>query len=401
MKNILSLILILFLIPLSSSFTKAQESGLIWQTDSDSLFSLVLENNKTLIAAREMLQSSIYFAGTGNTPPDPEVELGYLTGMPSSLGNRVDFKVSQSFEFPTAYIQRSKAKNVRVSEAELIYAIKKQEILNRSMHVRITRLYLKRMEDLLSKRLYKAALLLEQFKQKQAYGEIGKLELSQANLQTIALKGELEKVKSELLINEAELYEISGGAVSELNDSIFPKLELPAREELIDAYNNSPEMLVMLGESQLKSIEHKLAKSLALPQFNAGYYAESLIGEQFKGFQFGFSIPLWENSRKMKYAKSELALAQANEAKYQFVQDLELKKQLDQVEYSRMQYLELKAALSEINDEDLLAKSLELGEISFSEYIYASEFYFQNVKRLHSYERNLNLLMSDILKIYY
>ncbi len=39
---------------------------------------LVLENNPTLRAAREAYQVALLRAGTGNTPPNPEVEFGYL-----------------------------------------------------------------------------------------------------------------------------------------------------------------------------------------------------------------------------------------------------------------------------------------------------------------------------------
>ena len=51
--------------------------------DVDSLMLLVLEHNMSLKVAREASRTAILRAGTGNTPPDPEFEIGYLYGDPA------------------------------------------------------------------------------------------------------------------------------------------------------------------------------------------------------------------------------------------------------------------------------------------------------------------------------
>jgi len=45
---------------------------------SDSLLKTIREHNRTLQTAWETYQVAMLRAGTGNTPPDPEVEFGYL-----------------------------------------------------------------------------------------------------------------------------------------------------------------------------------------------------------------------------------------------------------------------------------------------------------------------------------
>ena len=91
-------IIILFLILSLCKGIAAQEA--------DSLMKLVLEKNRELKVAREACQVAILQAGTGNTPPDPEVEFAYLFGKPTDLGNRLDFGISQQLDFPTAYLHR-------------------------------------------------------------------------------------------------------------------------------------------------------------------------------------------------------------------------------------------------------------------------------------------------------
>ncbi len=109
MKTRIIIVLILTFGMIAS--TEAQEA--------DTLMKLVLEQNRELKVAREVYQVSILEAGTGNTPPDPEVEFAYLFGKPSDLGNRIDFGITQQLDFPTTYIHRSKVKKINSSRAEL------------------------------------------------------------------------------------------------------------------------------------------------------------------------------------------------------------------------------------------------------------------------------------------
>jgi hypothetical protein len=53
-----------------------------------------------------------------------------------------------------------------------------------------------------------------------------------------------------------------------------------------------------------------------------------------------------------------------------------------------------------VNDEELLKIALEMGEISLSEYIYASDFYFRNIQSLHKFKRDQLLLEADLMKVY-
>ena len=79
----------------------------------DSLLKTVLENNKSLRAARQMQQVTVLDARTGNTPSDPRIEFGYLFGNPEDIGNRTDFSVSQQFDFPTSYVIKSRMKQLK------------------------------------------------------------------------------------------------------------------------------------------------------------------------------------------------------------------------------------------------------------------------------------------------
>src|SRR5690554_5758435 len=65
------------------------------------------KNNKTLSALRKNAEAQRLENKTGNYLQNPEVEYNYLWGNPTPVGNRTDFNVTQSFDFPTAYRYRN------------------------------------------------------------------------------------------------------------------------------------------------------------------------------------------------------------------------------------------------------------------------------------------------------
>ncbi len=400
--------IIVFLLVLAFETTAAQEAQLSGkipdhtvQLSQDSLFKIVEENNTALKAASGLLESSILRARTGNTPSDPEVEFGFLAGFPSTVGDRIDFRVMQEFDFPTAYLHMSRAKDLKIEEAELLYALTRQEILSGAKQLWIERIYLNRLDLLLSERLVKSERLLSHYRKMVETGEAGKLSLSQVNLHAVALRGEMEQIKGDIKGNSEAMIEITGGKISETGSTVFPESFLPEEEIIREAYRQSAEIEYYSSEADLKTVEKQLALSQALPKFKAGYYSETLIDQRFSGISVGLSIPLWENSNRVKYAKAGMNHAAADADRYRSKQKMELAQKLVRMETLLQQANALREALSMVNDDELLGMALEMGEISLSEYIFASDFYFQNVKKLLVYERDMLLLEADMMKVFY
>ena len=163
-------------------------------SNSDSLMKTILESNPTLRAARENYQVTLLQAGTGNTPPDPELEMGYLYGSPTELGNRVDFSVTQEVDFPTSYIHKSRIRKIRASQAELDFVIVRQEVMLLARQLWIEHVYLNQRESLLKKRLDQAETINKHFKQKLESGEVSHLAYSQSNLQLASMRSEYDQV---------------------------------------------------------------------------------------------------------------------------------------------------------------------------------------------------------------
>lgn len=376
-------------------------TGLQGAETQDSLFQIVMEHNKALRAARDRRQAKQLESQTGQSPGNPTVELGYLSGYPESIGNRLDFRVSQEFDFPTAYIHLSRAGDLKAEEASLVYELYRQDILSGAWQLWIDGIYLNKVEALLSRRLDKAELLHQHFRQLVDAGEEGQLALSQSNLQTVALKGALDRVRGDIRENGAALQEVTGGMVTAAEDTLFPEFQFPAEEQVLEAYSDGPAMKYYGAEAELKKVQQQLAVSHALPKFSAGYYSETVIDQRFRGVSVGITVPLWEHANRLKHAKAEVIHAASDRERYRSRQHMELSQKMVRWERLGMQISELQDALSQVNDESLLSIALELGEISLSEYIFATELYFQNVIKLMEYQRERLKLEADLLKIYY
>ncbi len=368
---------------------------------SDSLLKTILENNRTLRTAWESFQVAMLEAGTGNTPPNPEVEMGYLYGSPSELGNRLDFSVTQQVDFPTAYIYKSRLRKIRSYQAELDYLIVKQEVMLQAKQLWIEHIYLNQRERLLEKRLQQANTINEHFKQKLEAGEVSHLAYSQSNLQLASIRTEFDQLLMEIRNIELAWTEISGGTEVEIRDTIFPLPIEILPDSLLNVYQQSPQMLRYSQELQSKEEEKKLAVSETLPRLKAGYYSESVLDVKFKGFQVGITVPLWENTNRIKQAKSEISFAMEDAQRYTNLQQREVRQKLEQLESLRTRTKVLEEALGSGRSQELLAISLENGEISMSEYFYASDFYYRNEQLLLQYRRDLLVQEAELLKVYY
>ena len=405
MKNLYKLTLLLLvgaLLPISGqmSLGAGEEAYLFSFPSPDSLLNKVLVNNRSLKAARELYEVNILSARTGITPPDPQVEISYLVGTPSEIGNRTDFSVSQQFDFPTAYIHMSRARDLKQEKAELQYTLARQDILLQAMQLWLERIYLNQQESILFGRLTLSEKIVNHYREMMTAGESGQLSYSQSRLQTTALRSEYERTAMKIRSNQLALEEICGGEVVDVQDRVYPPAGIYISDSILQAYRSSSEMQLIQRNMELKAEQKSLSVSQNLPKLTAGYYSETVLNLRYKGFQVGFSVPLWENASKVKKAKSELLFAEADAARYESLQQMEVVEKIDRLASLRSQVEEIEGALGEVNDERLLNLAFEAGEISLSEYFYASELYFRNVSLLLEMRRDQLLLEAELMRVY-
>ncbi len=375
--------------------------SIAWTQEVDSLMKLVLENNRSLLVARETSRTAILRAGTGNTPPDPEFELGYLFGNPDQIGNKVNILVKQQMDFPTAYAHRSKLKKIRRTRAELEYLLIRQEVLSEARQLWVRQIHLNQISLLLNQRLRQALIIRSDVAEMLEAGEVGLLQYNQANLMVASIESEFEEVQSDLQNNRLALLEMTGGQDLELRDTLFPEPILIREDSLLADYRRGPGAQLHQQDRNEKERETSLARSEHLPKISAGYFSETIPSEAFRGFTVGISVPLWENTQTVKTARSALIRSEAKYDQYLYEQESKIRQKLNQLNNLHRRVEKLEEALGSANSLNLLTSSMSSGEISLSEYFYNSDFYFRNQQLLLRYKMELLSLEADLLKIYY
>ena len=118
MKRIIFIFIVMFMLP------KLGAQDVYEQALAD-----IEANSLTLSTLRERLKAEKLDINTGRFLANPEVELGYLWGEPSSIGNRVDYSVTQSIDFPSVYAHKSNIAKQEEANADLYYRTERATVL--------------------------------------------------------------------------------------------------------------------------------------------------------------------------------------------------------------------------------------------------------------------------------
>ena len=371
------------------------------QSSLDSLLVRVEERNPTLIAAQSLLESRKLDARTGLTPPNPEVEFGYMWGDPTELGNRTDFQITQSFDFPTAYSSRSKLSKINLQQAELEYNATRQEILLAAHQAWVDRVYLNNLKFLLNDRLTYAEKVFEGFERRLETGEANQLQVNQARMKVMALENEINTLQREYSENTAELLNLTAEGKINITDLDF-LISVPIIfDSLLFHYNVGYLNQMYETEVEKKSKEIDVVFNQKLPKLMAGYYSENVLDTKLRGIKAGITIPLWGNARAVNTAKANLVFAESDADRYWQLKQNELLQKYEQWIYLKERVTEMEELLAVSNNEILLRQAMEAGEISLTQYFYESDFYFQNILNLFEFKKEMLMLEADLRKVYY
>jgi len=369
------------------------------QTSLETLIRQTKENSKTLITARQFYKAEVMLARTNNSPDNPEIEYAYLWGTPDQVGDRIDFSVTQSFDFPTAYSSRSKLSKINREQASLRLKASEQNAIVKVRQVWMMAVYLNKKSSLLKSRLENAEMIANAFKRMFDEGEANQLQFNQAKLKVTALKNEMSRLSIDIVSNDALISQLNGGYPFVINDSIFPKPQELVIDTLIERYQFGPQNTAFQGEIIRTEQQKQVVFNQKLPKLKAGYYQETILGVKLQGITAGITIPLWENANQHKSAKADVAFAKTNALRYWEQQELQVNQLYSQWLILKSQVNEIQELLSYSNNDELLLRALESGEISITQYYYESDFYFQNKFELLDFQRDLYLLEAELLRV--
>lgn len=368
------------------------------QKSIDEILVQIENNNTTLSALRQNRDAEKIGNKTGIFLQNPEMEFNYLWGNPSAIGNRTDFSIRQSFDFPTAYVHKNQISELKNKQAELEFQKSRKEIVHQSHLVCIELTYLNALKAEFAKRLDNAAKIASAYKAKFDVGEVNSLEFNKAQLNLLNSANDAKTNELERKALLSKLIILNGGIEINFENTEYAQEVLLTDFEqwYAQAEQGNPILQWIKHEITISEKQKQLQTALSLPKLNAGYMSEKVVGEQFQGVSVGMSIPLWENKNTVKYAKAKTLalLSTEKDAKLQF--------------YNRMKSLHAEAVsmqnnvaqyrneLNTYNNADLLKKALEKGEISLSEYIFELSLQYESVDKLLEMEQNKQKTLAEL-----
>jgi cobalt-zinc-cadmium resistance protein CzcA len=288
-----------------------------------------LDSNLSVKSAAYSLDVSKALKGAAFDLPKTVIDGQY--GQFNSFTNDNNFSVSQSFAFPSVYVNKYKLANANIKGSEWQFKISQLEIATEVKQVYWHYVFLIAKQKLLSYQdsLYSGFLRAAELRAKA--GETNRLEMITARSQSLEIRNQLYQLTADLGIYSRKLKII-------LNSS---SIQIPVETDLhrIDISFLTDSLTIGLNPSlgyvqqqvEVSQIEKKLERSQMLPDLNFGYFSQTIIGTQdingvprnfgqdfrFSGFQAGISIPLWFTpyTSKAKAAKISENIAR-NDADY-------------------------------------------------------------------------------------
>ena len=361
------------------------------QDNIETLLQEIEKNNTTLKALRYDTEAQKSANRSENALPDPELEVGYLWGKPSTIGSRKDFSAKQSFDIPAITGQRTRQSKQKDRLADSQYNLQRTALLLQAKLLCIDLIYYNARIATLNERIKASRIVAEGQAKQLSCGDISQTTYNYTALNLSVAEAELKQTESERMEICRSLTALNGGFPVTLNINRFTALTLPLSfAQWYDGNNKTTHPQTALARQEMETTkgETALAKAESLPSFSIGYTGEFTQGEHYQGVAVGVSVPLWRGKRKVAQAKAAQLAAQERMADNEH----QLRAQQEALFY-RAQSLHnlatsLTQALSQSNSTPLLQKALQEGEISTAEYFTELEKYYDAADKALIAERD-------------
>ena len=384
-------VVLLFLF--ASNFLNAQNT-------IEQVITAVRENNKTLLAAEQYVETKKLKFHTGITPENPFISADYMLGRPVVGGNQFDFLISQALYFPSVYKRKGDLADQKEGLLDIKLQDIRQTILLESKTTVLELIYLNRQQVTLQKRVDINMKLVAAYQNKFDQEEISSLQLNKAKIQLLNFQTQLRTIANEIEIKTQHLTELNGGNKLPILDTVYPLLTLiPTFDVLEDSIEvNDPQLKKLNQQMEVYQATLSLKKAMTLPKFELGYHYQSVLGQTFNGAHVGISIPLWENKNSIKLANSNILLGKLQVEEHKIQHYFEIKELYGKYQNLKKAIAAYNVVLGGLNSENILQKSLELGEISFITYSNEIQYYYDAHDSFSMLEKEYQIAVAELFK---
>jgi outer membrane protein TolC len=389
MKTVIYIIIAAALLPSPATAQNGLEEAL----------ASVERNNTTLKALREEVDARKLYDRSCVALPDPEIGFGYLWGSPSSTGRRTDLSVTQRLDVATITGMKSRVADSRNLLAETAYDAGRAALFAETRRLYIELIYGNIRLRELEVRTDRASAVAKHYRRRLDEGDATRLELNRAQIGLASLRNRQSRAESDRNALSASLAQLNGGEKIEVAETFYPSAKLPDDfdEWFARVARRSPALVGAGREADASRGELSLSRASLWPSLTAGYMSEQAAGQRYGGVTAGLSIPLWQNTNRVKHARAAVRAAESrlDDLRTQLHSRLailhtrgaELRRCLD----------ESLQAMAETDDEPLLRRALYAGAISLTEYLAALTLRYEALDQLMETERDYHLTVAELL----
>ena len=249
-------------------------------------------------------------------------------GQFNSYQNDNSIAISQTFAFPTVYIDQNKLSKANINSADWQLKGARLEVATHVKQVYWQLAYLNSRQRLLiyQDSLYSGFLHAAELRARS--GETNRLEMITARTQSLEIKNQLQQVSIDIGIYCRKLQNLlnSRQAVNP-SDTVLHRIAFTHLNDSTDLSAN-PSLGFVRQQVEVAQISRRLEGSRMMPDLSVGYSSQTILGTQeidgtprtfnagyrFTGIQAGIAIPLWfgPSVSKTRAARLQEKVSQAN-----------------------------------------------------------------------------------------
>ncbi|MBS4058319.1 MAG: CusA/CzcA family heavy metal efflux RND transporter [Bacteroidales bacterium] len=295
-----------------------------------SAIQLALDSNLAVRSAAYSVDVQKALKGASWDIPKIAIEVQY--GQFNSYTKDNSFTVSQSFAFPSVYINQNKLANANIKSSDWQQKSSQLEIASQVKQVywQLAYLYSKQKLLMYQDSLFSGFLRAAELRAKT--GETNRLEMITARSQSLEIKNQLQQTTADIGILNQRLQTLLN-----VDYALIPADTVLRRSGFItlsdtSAVSSNPSLGYAQQQVEIARIEKNLERSRMMPDFNIGYFSQTMqgvqevngiprtfgTGDRFTGIQAGIAIPLWfaPYTSKTKAAKIKQQIATTNAEYY-------------------------------------------------------------------------------------
>ena len=277
----------------------------VFSAEADALIDNILKNNEEIKAARLSYESDALYLATTDNLPNPEVEMEILPKPFTSL----EMVVSESLEWPGAYVMRRKAAKHRISSMEYLYKSRQVEVVANARRLYADLVYINL--QIFRKKQLKEVVdsILETITTTELRSQYNVLDVSRLKLEAFDLSTSVSglKVARQVAIDELTLINGNKPLLGVNLDNITFNFDIESVDTYISQYVESPDFLAMAQENIAAEYDVKAMRNQSFPEIKVRYKLVNEDNSSRHGVVFGLSLPIFSSRGRVKASKALVA----------------------------------------------------------------------------------------------